>query len=275
MKNECPKGGYIWLTSIYNQTVVCPTSCKTWGCRVCIRKVLAAFRLRVQVGSSRLGECAFITVTYRTSGASRKTAPSVSRDLGALLRKTKLWWPKIAWLKVVELTRQGQPHLHLIAGPVNERIRCYGRSFDVRRFEQRFETCLCISHRMSRVWKEITGDSFIIHTTPVLGAKGAAAYLSKYMAKGLDDRSKLESLGFLRRWSRSRNWPTGDPPHFALTDSGGWLRVAWHLPTDSLRARAALPNNLRRVGDDLVLAIMEKRKLAALEANVRSKVHVI
>ena len=101
----------------------------------------------------------------------------------------------------------GQPHLYLVLGTVKRYLRCYGREFDIKAFRRRFDTCECWSHQLSRVWKEVTGDSYIVHSVPVISARRAGAYLGKYMATDFEHRVAMEKLGFKRRWSTSAGWP--------------------------------------------------------------------
>lgn len=80
----------------------------------------------------------------------------------------------------------------------------------------------CLEHELAKAWYDITGDSWIVDSRKILGARGAAAYLSKYLIKAYDNRAELERRGFARRWSCSRNWPAPERMQLAITNSGGW-----------------------------------------------------
>ena len=185
-----------------------PTTCKTWRCAICSRKMLSLFRMRVEAGALTLGQCAFMTITYKVADDRRAVAEYVKEDWRKLLRQSSNLRHPTQWLKVTELTKKQMPHHHLILGPVKGKLRCYGPdNWTPGRFQSRAASCGCLSHRVSRDWLAITGDSWNTHVTPVLGAAGAAAYLAKYVKKTFGDRHELATLGIIRRWSSSRGWP--------------------------------------------------------------------
>ena len=129
------------------------------------------------------------------------------------------------WLRVVELTQQSQPHLHVVIGTVRRRIRCYGaEGLRAVAFWRRMGRCDCLAHVVSGVWLRVTGDSWIVDATPVAGAGGAGGYLAKYMRKGSLNRVLIERLGFVRRWSSSRGWPGSGRMRLRQTMEGGWAK---------------------------------------------------
>lgn len=76
------------------------------------------------------------------------------------------------------------------------------------------------------MWKEITGTSYVVDVRPVMGKFGAAAYLSKYLSKQLEEgsiRHELDKRGFIRRFSRSRNWKSGNKLQRRGTVEGTWF----------------------------------------------------
>lgn len=278
MSSVCPRGGYIWLTSKNGQGIM-PTNCKTWGCRSCRDRLLNLFRMRVEAGVSALGKCAFITFTYKTGYESMRDAASVAEDWKELWRRLRsngetIGWFK--WLRVVELTKKGQPHLHVVMESQEEKVRCYGRVFDARSFRRRAGSCHCMSHRLSDLWEAITGDSWLVHTMPVVSAYGAARYLSKYLLKtmgGVASHEPLERLGFKRRWSSSRGWPGSGRLRLAqslrmgegvmrLKDGrrSGWNDMEWIPISKSGSMEAYLDRGIEeRVGPEAVKRISEKR----------------
>lgn len=228
----CPRGGYIWLTHKTGERVAMPTRCKTYGCKGCRDQIFALFRGIVSKGCSIIGPCVFITFTYRMAGnQSLRDAVSVAKDWRALRRQwksTSFRLNKLPWLRVVELTKKGQIHLHLIMQSPGGQIRCYGNSFAIAPYRERMATCQCLSHELARQWRAITGDSYIVHTTPVVGANGAAGYLGGYLEKGGASIEELRARGFKRRWSKSRNWPAGDRMRLEATVKKEWVRVEWN-----------------------------------------------
>lgn len=190
--------------------------------------------MRIVSGCLTLKQCYFITVTYRLAGQeTRRDAASVQKDWTELLRtlKYRLSNRNIAWLKIVEATKKGQPHLHLIVGGIgnrvacceSDRLACY-HGWNQKRMVADCERD-CIEHEWAKAWFDITGDSYIVNSKPILGAYGAGAYLSKYLVKGMAHRRVLQELGFARRWSKSRNWPAKDVLQLEGTLAQAWVHT--------------------------------------------------
>jgi len=229
--SECPRKGSVLLESWDQRRLFINTNCKTWGCLSCRDRSMAGFKMKVSAGVSTLGRCAFITVTYQREGLLAKGVQCVPRDWAALSRRLKKNQPAIArlqWLRVMELTKNGIPHHHLVMGPIPSEIpiRCWrrGQKIVAEWYLARAERCQCLSHRISREWLKVTEDSWMVHTVPVTSGKGAGGYLAKYMRKEFNvERAGL--LGMARRWSTSRGWP--GPKRVRLVQSArpeGWRR---------------------------------------------------
>lgn len=279
--SDCPRKGKVWLTKIGTGTLVIPTTCKTWGCLACRERLMALFKMRVTHGCSVLGDCAFITLTFVLRGAeTQEDAESVSKAWREFWRR---WMSqgheRLQWLRVVELTKKGQPHLHLIAGPVSGKIRCYGNErLDAQWFDRVGRAgCLCLSHRMSRVWESITG-AWHVHTAPVTGAAGAAGYLGKYLSKGAYVRQGLEALGFKRRWSSSRGWPGNGRLRLKQTMEGGWDYV--DMFPGAGRGRQHLEDHYTevsdkglavRVGTDIAVALAKRGRMKRIVGNLQGR----
>lgn len=260
MEKECSRSGYVQLRE---KTVgikyAISTVCKTWGCDYCAGIKIQEFKDRVEYGASNLGPCWFITLTLRT-------VDGVLRDVRYVARIwAKFWylWRKKypgektpPWMKVVEATDAGQPHLHLIVGSLRTSSR------------------RAIHREWSDLWKEATGDSYVVWVTPVVGASGAGAYLAKYMAKDFASRKALEELGFSRRWSASQNWPRGKVELVGTAEEQwdeksrrfypGKLDPIWN---DKMVREEHEPFGrlLGMVGDDGMVEIKERRKRGALK----------
>lgn len=267
----CPDGGMACLTDNRdpNRFVMVNTTCKAWRCLGCRERLLRVFRMRVEVGVSTLGRCAFTTLTFRLAyGSVPRDAPSAAkawRELWRRLRKLGEPWNQMKWLRVVELTKRRQPHYHVVMGsiPNDLRIRCYGSKFDHRTFVRTWDRCQCLSHIMSRVWYSVTGDSYIVHSIPVTGARGAGRYLAKYMLKDMIVREELEKRGFKRRWSNSRGWPGAGRMRFRKTVEKSWGRIFWMGKKvgdwyEEQGYPGKWPDLEERVGPDLVKLVMER-----------------
>jgi len=89
---------------------------------------------------------------------------------------------------VIELTQIGQPHLHVVATGVDGKASA-------------------LESEAREAWYAVTGDSYIVDVRPIRSVYGIGWYLGKYLLKGFHDREEMVQLGFIRRWSASRNWP--------------------------------------------------------------------
>ncbi len=222
--SACRRPGSIWLLSNSGEFGWMPTTCKTWRCKGCRDRMISLFKARVSTGCSTLGACAFITLTYKADARDPQDATFVRRDWKALCRRFPRLKSQLKWLRVMEVTRKGTPHHHLVSGPIlsDERVRCWSGNVPIRQYERRFETCECLAHSIARHWYAVTGDSYVVHATPVLGPRGAAAYMAKYLAKTFGNEGRLKSLGMARRWSSSRGWPGAGRQRLAPTVHEGW-----------------------------------------------------
>ena len=198
-----------------------PTTCKTWRCKGCRDRILNLFKARVNIGCSILGKCAFITGTYQAESPRLGRAGCVREDWKALWRRMPPDLKSLKWLRVMELTKKGIPHWHLVAGTIgeNQEARCWGDYLVEKTYRKRFDTCECLAHRFAREWFGVTGDSYIVHGTDVYSARGAGGYMAKYLLKGFDGE-RARALGMRRRWSTSKGWPGSG--HMEL-DVDGWL----------------------------------------------------
>lgn len=260
MFDQCEKASRIKLWK-GGHAIVLPTTCKTWRCVPCQKRLMSLFKARVGIGCSTLGRCAFMTVTYKWAYERLNVAGYAQRDWKRLLRMCPQLQNPNQWLRVTEATKRGMPHHHLVVGPVHGRIRCYGDEFVMREFRRRFDTCDCLSHVVSRYWKEIVPDTEIVHAVPVTGEESAGKYLSKYMASTFTDRKVLERLGFKRRWSSSRGWPGGGRIRLAMSKGAGgpgWdMLIPGNWPVEQEGGDEDL---LERSGELITLEKSAKRK---------------
>lgn len=242
------------------------TQCKTWGCLSCRDRMKALFRARVTLGCLTMAPCAFMTVTYKAESPRLQDAQCVAKDWRALWRLLKKHHPgsrEMEWMRVMELTKKGTPHHHVVIGRTVGQIRCWTRDgFRIDRYRSRLGKCMCLAHVWGALWQEVTGDSYIVHATPVGGAEEAGGYMSKYMEKEFD-RGRARELGMGRRWSSSRGWPGNGRRRLLQTESAGWARTSWaahHVDEDLLGGPEDL---LERTGNDLTKhrdEILSKRR---------------
>ena len=257
----CPRFGMVWLFTAQGDKVEIPTTCKTWRCKGCRDRLMSLFQARVQHGCSILGRCAFITFTYEADARKTLDAAYVARDWKGLWRKLRHDpLRNLKWLRVMELTKKGIPHHHLVAGTIgpDEEIACYGRPFDIRRYRKRFDHCACVSHRFARAWQEVTMDSYIVHAREIDGPLRAAWYMSKYLLKTFMAEDRMRDFGMARRWSSSRGWPGNARLKLAHSD---WSLIM-HFRGSHGTEQTNWPPLLRREGTDLAKAMGAKRKKA-------------
>ena len=272
--SDCPRRSYIYLRKD-DQSIVVPTTCKTWGCLSCRDRVKMYVKLRMEHGLSTDEPGYLTTVTYRMGTGRARTAACVSKDWARLCRLITKRHPQLAWFKIPELTKRGQVHLHTMMTGLGSRTPCCigkGRNGKcAHRWTESWVTsdCQsdCLEHQLASFWLSITGDSFVVDSRLILGPSGAANYLVKYLTKSFDSRSDLEALGFHRRWSCSRNWPSPQRLQFKHTRDGTWSSTHFISPKFSneryLHARSLDDQHsplAERVGSPLAHLAEAKRK---------------
>ena len=257
--SECYRPGKVWLVSNEGEYGWMPTTCKTWRCKGCRDRMISLFKARVEIGCSALGRCAFITGTYKADVRSPEDAAYVRKDWKALWRRLPELKKSLKWLRVMEVTVKGTPHWHLVAGPIShERIRCWTGHLVHRQYVRRWESCECLAHEFSRAWYAVTGDSYIVHATPVLGGRGAGAYMAKYLVKTFGAEGRLKALGMRRRWSSSRGWPGSGRLRLEPSAVGGWYEKVFAY--GHLSAGMVARGSFLRVGDENTKAFFEKKE---------------
>jgi len=215
------------VLSTADRDYVVPTTCKTWGCPACNNKVRQLTAMKMMYGClSTGGPSHFITVTYRKRPGDRtRNAKDVAEDWAALWRRLKELeaWKEAAWLKVPELTKKGQVHLHAIAVQARSKDSCRKRDKDRKAWMQRPCSGRCLEHDLAAAWYDITGDSFVVDCSEIRSVTGTASYVQKYMSKMFPkDRATLKSLGFAKRWTASKDWPRVAPLRLLGTELGAW-----------------------------------------------------
>lgn len=241
LSGTCPRSGYVWLESKLGRYYVKPTTCKTWRCVICRKKNKQYVCQRIDFGVSTFEHSWFITTTLKKkAGDGPKDADYVAGVWKKFLWKVKQKYPRIVWFKVTEVTKQGQPHLHLIVsclgGDQDQLGKCEAlrkkSSPGWKRENWDVSMCMCLSHELGRYWLKATGDSHVLYATEVEEGKSPSGYLSKYLDKAMYKREELKKLGFDRRWSCSRNWPSPGKIQMQGTVDGSWERVSTHRKSD-------------------------------------------
>lgn len=276
-QEQCPRAGFIELHSA-GRVYLAPTKCKTWSCKVCRNNLLSLVKMKMEYGCLILGPCFFTTLTLPNGALDAiLNAHSVRKAWEPFLRNLKSdHYPNIAWIKIPELTKRNQPHLHLILGGIGTPLAsCLPKKPPrVKGWRKNWllngPSCACVAHRVGLDWYEQTG-AYIIDCRPVYNPKGLANYLGKYLTKSFLIRGAMEDAGFLRRYSTSRNWPGGSRLRLAGTNADIWEKTLFHhrdsgwRKEDSKVAADRLNNAMRSEGTDLAmeLAALKVRKFKA------------
>lgn len=217
MVKRCPRRGYLGLTCNNGDELIIERRCKTWDCKSCKWQNYQRIVDMITYGCLTQGPYYVITVTLKADRQRNLDAKYVGGLFSRLLRE--VWKDSreqtMRWFKVVELTKKGTPHFHLIVGGIGTmRDNCLrpeagnDRSKNLP-FNRRWlaRQCDCLAHVWSKRWDRITGhESFIVDAERVYSSAGIGSYLCKYLVKGFADREGLLALGFSRRWACSRNW---------------------------------------------------------------------
>ena len=227
----CPRRGSMLLERRGGGVTVVLTNCNSWRCLGCRDRNMNRFRAIVSSGVSTLGRSSFITITYKAGVDRLRVAGCVGRDwkaLWRLVRRSDPWTQNLKWLRVMEVTKKGVPHFHLVVGtiPEGKSSNCWGSSLEIGKYRERMERCDCVAHTFGRAWSAVNaGESYIVHAIEVKNGPGAGAYMAKYMGKEFE---WIGETGMQRKFSKSRGWPSD--PRIRLEGSlelNGWRRRQW------------------------------------------------
>lgn len=238
----CQKRGYVVLTAPDQTIGAYPTNCKSWRCIPCRRKLLALFIERAMIGYSTIGPLFFITNTFKKELHTTVNATDAGLVWSEYLKRMRKRHPNLQYLKVIELTKQKQPHFHCLVGGLgmmqdncrrdNQKVtpkHLHGRCklLPRRRGQGKDGTShsLCLEHDVYETWKAASGDSFINLTRRVYGVVGLCNYLSKYMMKNATEFEEQKNLGFGKRWTQSYGWPKLPKMMLRGTLEKAWLKV--------------------------------------------------
>jgi len=229
---ECPRKGYSVLRRKFQNPLLIETRCKMKRCVPCGPAVRAHVALKAEIGSWIRGGSYFITTTYKMGIGLQKDAASVQEDWRRFLYLLKRNHPQLTkemhWMKVIELTQQGQPHLHLIVSglPGGTQDRCRGRKNEKRWVVngcfQAQGTCLL--HAVAKIWLATTGSSWVCDVSRVKSASAVGSYVGKYITKAYEETG-LAKLGFKRVWSASQGFAPDLRVRLAGTVAGKWTKV--------------------------------------------------
>ena len=159
-----------------------PAMCGSWRCSGCGPRKARRLRKRLLLTTpTRL-----ITLTLRPDPAM-----TASQQLAVANRSWSILWRRyrrkfgpraVGYAKIVELTKAGTPHLHILA-----------------------EMPFIHARALSADWQRLTG-AFIVDVRRVKSQRGVAIYLSSYLTKALNVPEGM------RKWSAARGFVPPYPP---------------------------------------------------------------
>lgn len=288
---RCPRQGMVYLASNRNELLALPTNCKSWSCRSCRDRKLGFVASLMQYGLYRLTEPVLLSVTYvaheRNPGLLEKyvDAESAKKDWAALVRilKRDPHWKQMAFFRVVELTKKNQIHFHVLLGNVTSTLqtcRPPGKRSRQQWNQCVFPKCPCMECVISRAWFAVTRDSWVVDVRPIYDTEGASWYLCKYLKKGMygAQRDELEARGFIQRYYRSNNWPSGVQMKRRGSLEKRWQRVTFeYSPPNNFMIHQSQDHPLmEQMGTDLAkkMALKQKgKRIAILHEKVVSPRH--
>jgi len=270
---ECPRRGYSILTTEAGKRLIIQTRCKTKRCVPCSPAVKAHVALKAEIGVLIRPDSYFITLTLRKGTERPRDVVFVQRAWRGLQQRLKYetpWFQQTKWMKVVELTKAGQPHLHLIVTgvPGGNKAKCKGDRGDKQWVEQGcFQVgASCLHHDVAKAWARVTAklgnESWVVDVSKVRRARAAGLYVSKYVTKGGDDE-RLAKLGFKRVWSTSKDFTPDLRLRLRGTVEKKWAKVEFWQPKREPINWLAFSDgdrDLEIVGHPLVMAKYEQRE---------------
>lgn len=208
---RCEMGGYVQSTCRHGAVSVIPVGCGK--CGPCMVRWRAKVRRRIVEGARGRADLRFVTLTLDPSAypADVDPRPGPRRreqllvhflDRWRSLRRNVLWRRYAgAYFRVIELTKKGVPHLHLVT---EQRIPLAAAATGTTRAHWKAQ----LSPEARELYQTLQAYGFgIYHSELVRHSRASGAYLAKYLGK-----SKTLRIG--RRSCRvaegSRNWGAPD-----------------------------------------------------------------
>jgi len=140
-----------------NMIVLVPLGCRTWSCRFCAEVKIKQLSARTR--DAKPSRMLTLTVDPHLYRDPRHAFDSTRAQVSELIRKLRLKFGEVEYLRVTELTAKGWPHYHLLV-------------------RSKF-----IPHKVAKqYWNELTGAQ-IVDLRQVKQHFRAYNYLVKYLSK--------------------------------------------------------------------------------------------
>lgn len=175
----CPTGTIVLSHDLAVRPVL--ARCGRWRCQVCGPR--KARRLRARI--AKTAPTRFLTLTLRPDPTlSSQALLDVANHAWSILWRRfrrKFGLRAVGYVKVVELTKKGTPHLHILV------------------------ECPFIAQKwVSKQWKELTG-SYIVDVRRIKSQRMLTGYLTSYLTKA------MEVPEGRRKWSASAHYVPPEP----------------------------------------------------------------
>lgn len=221
VQHSCPNGTL--LLNLDQVVRPVPSYCGKWSCPSCGPR--KARRLRKRLERTRPNRLVTLTLRPDPSLTPQDHLRIANRAWSIIWRRLrrKHGNAAVGYAKIVELTKAGTPHLHIIV------------------------SCPWIEQRwLSAAWQHLTG-SFIVDVRTVKARKGVSGYLTSYLTKALAVPPGM------RKWSAARGYvpPT---PERELEPGEIPPTAKWHRSTPMRIAATYLSQGYTYVGEWLVPA---------------------
>lgn len=185
--DTCPYATTIrGYSKFFHSTILIALTCKRWGCRYCGVKKSRA--LAARTGAAKPNKLITLTVNPRCYITPREAFEETRRKLSELARVVRKQTGEFEYLRVLEVTKKGWPHYHLVA-----------RSPYIK---QKW---------ISDVWNDLTGAP-IVDIRAIRKAEHVVPYVMKYLCK----QTYIPWTNRRISWSKSF-FPKEDPP-----EKGRW-----------------------------------------------------
>lgn len=174
----------------FESIIVIALTCKRWGCRYC--GVKKSRSLAIRTAAARPNKLITLTVNPKCYITPREAFEETRRKLSELARVVRKQTGEFEYLRVLEITKKGWPHYHLVA-----------RSPYIK---QKW---------IADVWNELTGAP-IVDIRAIKKAEHVVPYVMKYLCK----QTYIPWTNRRISWSKSF-FPKEDPP-----EKGRWQIVS-------------------------------------------------
>jgi len=170
----------------FQSTLLIALTCKRWGCRYCGQR--KSSELAARVAAAKPNKLITLTVNPKAYERPREAYEDTRRKLSELAKVMRRETGSFEYLRVLEVTKKGWPHYHLVA-----------RSPYIKQAW------------ISSVWNDLTGAP-VVDIRAIKRKDHVASYVMKYLCK----QTYIPWTNRRVSWSKSF-FPKTDPP-----EKGKW-----------------------------------------------------